>query len=75
MASRLMVQQQKMGEARPVNAANKQKNIAAAGKANRRALGDIGNLVTVRPGKPLLPQPGNLYIIIFACPKTIDHIC
>ncbi|KAL6534670.1 DNA topoisomerase 6 subunit A [Orobanche gracilis] len=55
MASRLMVQQQKMGEARPVNAANKQKNIAAAGKTNRRALGDIGNLVTVRRGKPL-PQ-------------------
>ncbi|KAL6539752.1 G2/mitotic-specific cyclin-2 [Orobanche hederae] len=55
MASRLMVQQQKMGEARPVNAAIKQKNMAAAGKTNRRALGDIGNLVTVRPGKPL-PQ-------------------
>lgn len=39
-----------------VPGANKQKNMAAERK-NRRALGDIGNLVTVRgvDGKPL-PQ-------------------
>ncbi|KAI3444295.1 hypothetical protein Pfo_000960 [Paulownia fortunei] len=54
MASRLVVQQQNRGEAVP--GANKQKNMGAERK-NRRALGDIGNLVTVRgvDGKPL-PQ-------------------
>ncbi|GER51921.1 cyclin [Striga asiatica] len=51
MASRQAVQQHNGGEA-----ANKQKNMVAE-KKNRRALGDIGNLVTVRgvEGKPL-PQ-------------------
>ncbi|KAK6127191.1 hypothetical protein DH2020_039075 [Rehmannia glutinosa] len=55
MASRQVVQQQKIGEA-PVNGAIKPKNMAVENK-NRRALGDIGNLVTVRgvDGKPL-PQ-------------------
>ncbi|PIN19653.1 Cyclin B [Handroanthus impetiginosus] len=54
MASRQVVQQQNTRNAVP--AGNKQKNIAAERK-NRRALGDIGNLVTVRgvDGKPL-PQ-------------------
>lgn len=44
-----------VGEA-AVPGANKQKNMAAERK-NRRALGDIGNMVTVRgvDGKPL-PQ-------------------
>ncbi|KAK6149017.1 hypothetical protein DH2020_016542 [Rehmannia glutinosa] len=54
MASRQVVQQHNGGEAVP--GANKQK-ILGAEKKNRRALGDIGNLVTVRgvDGKPM-PQ-------------------
>ncbi|KAK4481779.1 hypothetical protein RD792_012690 [Penstemon davidsonii] len=57
MASRQVVQGQKRGEA-VVPGAIKQKNMAAAAeRKDRRALGDIGNLVTVRgvEGKPL-PQ-------------------
>ncbi|KAI3446556.1 hypothetical protein Pfo_003221 [Paulownia fortunei] len=55
MASRQVVQRQNAGEA-AVPGAIKQKNMAAE-KKNRRALGDIGNLVTVLgvDGKPL-PQ-------------------
>ncbi|KAA8517350.1 hypothetical protein F0562_017644 [Nyssa sinensis] len=54
MGSRPVVQQQNRGEA--VGGGVKQKNMAAEGR-NRRALGDIGNLVTARgiDGKPL-PQ-------------------
>ncbi|XP_020549724.1 G2/mitotic-specific cyclin-1-like isoform X2 [Sesamum indicum] len=54
MASRPVVQQQNIGEAVP--GAVKQKNRAVE-KKNRRALGDIGNVVTLRgvDGKPL-PQ-------------------
>ncbi|KAL0428448.1 UNVERIFIED_CONTAM: G2/mitotic-specific cyclin-2 [Sesamum latifolium] len=54
MASRPVVQQQNIGEAVP--GAVKQKNMAVE-KKNRRALGDIGNVVTLRgvDGKPL-PQ-------------------
>ncbi|KAK4412809.1 G2/mitotic-specific cyclin-1 [Sesamum alatum] len=54
MASRHVVQQQNRGEVVP--GAIKQKNVGAERK-NRRALGDIGNVVTVRgvDGKPL-PQ-------------------
>ncbi|KAL7092984.1 hypothetical protein ACP275_11G014900 [Erythranthe tilingii] len=57
MASRQVIQQQKAGEA-VAPAGIKAKNMAAERK-NRRALGDIGNVVTVRGGveaKPLLPQ-------------------
>ncbi|KAK4432045.1 G2/mitotic-specific cyclin-2 [Sesamum alatum] len=46
MASRPVVQQQNMGEAFPAGAV-KQKNMALE-KKNRRALGDIGNVVTLR---------------------------
>ncbi|KAL6555314.1 G2/mitotic-specific cyclin-2 [Orobanche gracilis] len=55
MASRHVVQQHNRGEA--VRGVNKQKFLGAE-KKNRRALGDIGNLVTVREvdGKPVLPQ-------------------
>ncbi|EYU18599.1 hypothetical protein ABFS82_10G151400 [Erythranthe guttata] len=55
MASRHVIQHQNGGEVAPV-ANNKQKNMAAERKT-RRALGDIGNLVTLRgpDGKPL-PQ-------------------
>ncbi|KAL8493710.1 hypothetical protein ACS0TY_024769 [Phlomoides rotata] len=55
MASRPVAQQQNRGEA-AVPGANKQKNMGAERKS-RRALGDIGNLVTIRgvDGKPL-PQ-------------------
>ncbi|KAL0337894.1 UNVERIFIED_CONTAM: G2/mitotic-specific cyclin-2 [Sesamum calycinum] len=54
MASRPVVQQQNIGEAVP--GAVKQKNMAVE-KKNRRALCDIGNVVTLRgvDGKPL-PQ-------------------
>ncbi|XP_027069818.1 G2/mitotic-specific cyclin S13-7 [Coffea arabica] len=54
MASRQVVQQQNRVEG--VAGGVKEKKMAAEGK-NRRALGDIGNMVTVRPveGKPL-PQ-------------------
>ncbi|KAK6127211.1 hypothetical protein DH2020_039054 [Rehmannia glutinosa] len=55
MASRQVVQQQKIGEA-PVNGAIKPKNMAVE-KKNRRALGDIGNLVTVRGGVDGKPLP------------------
>ncbi|KAG8372155.1 hypothetical protein BUALT_Bualt12G0037100 [Buddleja alternifolia] len=56
MASRPVIQQQNRGEAAVVPGAIKQKNMAVERK-NRRALGDIGNVVTVRgvEGKPL-PQ-------------------
>ncbi|KAK2984065.1 hypothetical protein RJ640_012016 [Escallonia rubra] len=47
MASRPVVQQQNRGEA--VDVGVNQKNMAAEGR-NRRALGDIGNLVPVRGG-------------------------
>ncbi|KVI03403.1 G2/mitotic-specific cyclin S13-7-like [Cynara cardunculus var. scolymus] len=53
MASRHALQEQNRGEAVGVA---KQKNMAVAGQGkSRRALGDIGNLVTLRPldGKPL----------------------
>ncbi|KAL3622122.1 hypothetical protein CASFOL_033533 [Castilleja foliolosa] len=57
MASRRpAVQQQNIGEGR-VQGIIKPKNMAAAGKTNRRALGDIQNLVTVRgvvDSKPIL---------------------
>ncbi|MCD7471187.1 Cyclin-B1-1 [Datura stramonium] len=57
MAARNVLQQQNRGEAVP--GALKQKNMAAAQGRNRKALGDIGNMVTVRGGveggKPL-PQ-------------------
>ncbi|XP_059296048.1 G2/mitotic-specific cyclin S13-7-like [Lycium ferocissimum] len=57
MAARNVIQQQNRGEA-AVPGAIKQKNMAAAqGRNNRKALGDIGNMVTVRGGvegvKPL----------------------
>ncbi|GER52553.1 cyclin, partial [Striga asiatica] len=59
MASRHAVQQHNGGEIVP--GANKQKNMVAAEKKNRRALGDIGNVVAVRgvEGKPLsqVPRP------------------
>ncbi|GMN53180.1 hypothetical protein TIFTF001_022323 [Ficus carica] len=58
MASRVVVPQQARGEA-VVGGENKmqKKNAAAADGRNRRALGDIGNLVTVRPNdaKPNRP--------------------
>lgn len=57
MAARNVVQQQNRGEAVP--GPLKQKNMAGAQGRNRKALGDIGNMVTVRGGvaggKPL-PQ-------------------
>ncbi|KAH0721742.1 hypothetical protein KY290_006118 [Solanum tuberosum] len=57
MAARNILQQQNRGEAVP--GAIKQKNMAGAQGRNRKALGDIGNMVTVRGGveggKPL-PQ-------------------
>ncbi|XP_057786003.1 G2/mitotic-specific cyclin-2-like [Salvia miltiorrhiza] len=55
MASRQVVQQQNRG-VEAVPGANKQKNMVVERK-NRRALGDIGNMVTIRgvDGKPL-PQ-------------------
>ncbi|KAK4345907.1 hypothetical protein RND71_036083 [Anisodus tanguticus] len=57
MATRNVLQQQNRGEA-AVPGAIKQKNMAAAqGRNNRKALGDIGNMVTVHGGvegvKPL----------------------
>ncbi|KAJ8570527.1 hypothetical protein K7X08_037499 [Anisodus acutangulus] len=57
MAARNVLQQQNRGEA-AVPGAIKQKNMAAAqGRNNRKALGDIGNMVTVHGGvervKPL----------------------
>lgn len=59
MAARNVLQQQNRGEAVP--GALKQKNMAGAQGRNRKALGDIGNMVTVREGveggKPkALPQ-------------------
>ncbi|KAG6430966.1 hypothetical protein SASPL_109040 [Salvia splendens] len=56
MASRQVLQQQNRGVEAAVPVANKQKNMVAERK-NRRALGDIGNMVTIRgvDGKPL-PQ-------------------
>ncbi|XP_031114207.1 G2/mitotic-specific cyclin S13-7-like [Ipomoea triloba] len=56
MASRPVVQQQNRG-VEGVPGGIKQKNMAAEGR-NRRALGDIGNMVTVRgaEGKQQLPQ-------------------
>ncbi|KAJ9544020.1 hypothetical protein OSB04_023727 [Centaurea solstitialis] len=55
MASRHVIQEQNRGEAVGLG---KQKNMAVAGQPkSRRALGDIGNLVTLRQleGKPLPP--------------------
>ncbi|KAL1559188.1 G2/mitotic-specific cyclin-2 [Salvia divinorum] len=56
MASRQLIQQQNRGQEAAVPGADKQKNMAVERK-NRRALGDIGNMVTIRGvnGKPL-PQ-------------------
>ncbi|KAF3678639.1 G2/mitotic-specific cyclin S13-7 [Capsicum chacoense] len=48
MAARNVLQQQNRGEAVP--GALKQKNMAGAQGRNRKALGDIGNMVTVRGG-------------------------
>ncbi|KAI3682308.1 hypothetical protein L1987_82204 [Smallanthus sonchifolius] len=56
MASRHVLQEQNRGEAVPVGAMKQKNNMAAAGQnKSRRALGDIGNMVTLRPldGKPL----------------------
>ncbi|KAJ7972086.1 Cyclin [Quillaja saponaria] len=56
MASRLIVPQQPRGEAIVVGGKQQKKNDVAEGR-NRRALGDIGNLVTVKEieGKPNRP--------------------
>ncbi|CAK9152678.1 unnamed protein product [Ilex paraguariensis] len=71
MASRPVVQQQNRAEAGPGDV--KQKNTAPKG---RRALGDIGNLVTIRgvDGKPLpqVSRPVTRFISRLPLPL---HVC